>query len=89
MLAETGIDLRNGLARRNIETRDFHPADWVERKFRIGDVVLRGARLCLPCMRLERLTHPGVYAAMRDRGGLRANVLVGWTIRVGDRIEAI
>src|SRR5688572_13377690 len=33
LFAESGIDLRHGLARRNVETRDFHPADWVERKF--------------------------------------------------------
>ena len=88
IFAETGIDLRGGLHRRNLEVQDFRPADWLEKKFRIGDVVLRGARLCLPCRRLERLTEPGVYKAMRRRGGLRANVLAGGVLHLNQPLLA-
>jgi hypothetical protein len=45
---------------------------------------LRGQRLCEPCAHLERLTRPGVAAALLGRGGLRADILAGGRIRAGD-----
>ena len=58
-----------------------------EREFRIGDVVLCGARLCEPCSHLARLTEPGVLPALVHRGGLRADIVRGGRIRVGDAIR--
>jgi MOSC domain-containing protein YiiM len=59
----------------------------VGREFQVGDVRLRGQRLCQPCDHLESLTRPGVKAAYRDRAGLRAQILIGGVIRVGDLIS--
>lgn len=38
---------------------------------------------------LERLTRQGVAGALRRRGGLRADVVRGGTLRVGDRVEPV
>ena len=89
LLREHGIDLRDGRSRRNITTAGGSLAELNGRKFRIGGAVLRGARECAPCRHLERLIVAGLFDAMKGRGGLRANILEGGTIRVGDVIEPI
>ena len=45
--------------------------------FRVGDVVFRGIKSCPPCAHLEKLTRPGVRAALENRGGLRAEIVAG------------
>jgi len=89
VLAELGIDLSAGRHRRNLVTRGVALAELIGHRFRIGGVLLRGERLCLPCQHLERLTEPGVFAALKYRGGLRADVLEAGTIEVGDAIAAV
>jgi MOSC domain-containing protein YiiM len=89
VLRDHGIDLADGRSRRNIETVGIDLDDLNGRKFRIGEAVVRGARLCAPCRHLERLIGPGTYDAMLGRGGLRANILEAGVIRVGDVIEPL
>lgn len=76
-------------ARRNILTRGIALNHLVGREFSIGAVRLRGIMLCEPCKRVERLTRPGVMRALVHRGGLRAEILEGGLISVGDRIEPL
>jgi MOSC domain-containing protein YiiM len=73
--------------RRNIATRGVPLNHLVNRTFRVGEVLLRGTRLCEPCRYLDGLTRPGVMALLIHRGGLRAQVLTGGIIRVGDTIQ--
>jgi len=73
-------------ARRNIVTRGLRLNDMVGQFFRLGEVVLYGVRLCEPCPHLDKLTQPGVMAALVGRGGLRADVIEGGVIRVGDKV---
>jgi MOSC domain-containing protein YiiM len=87
VLRETAIDLSAGRSRRNLVTRGVRLADLNGRRFRIGQALFRGTRLCEPCAFLERLTEPGVFAALRGRGGLRADVLEGGLIRGGEAIS--
>ncbi len=75
-------------SRRNLVTRGIGLNALVGREFRIGQVLAYGQRLCEPCVHLQRLTHPGVVAALVHKGGLRADLLSDGEIRVGDRIEA-
>jgi MOSC domain-containing protein YiiM len=77
-----------GQARRNIVTRGIALNHLVEQEFRIGDVVLRGTRLCEPCAHMEKLTIKGTLRGLIHRGGLRAEIVKGGTIRVGDVIES-
>lgn len=86
---EAGIDLDPGEHRRNVETRDAALNHLVGTRFRVGEVVCRGERLCEPCDHLERLTEDGALDALVHRGGLRADVLEGGTIRPGDEIAPL
>jgi MOSC domain-containing protein YiiM len=56
-------------------------------KFRIGAALLRAVMPCQPCASMERKTQAGAFAALKGRGGLRAEVLEGDLIRVGDAVE--
>ena len=85
---EYGVELSPAEARRNIVTRGVALNHLVGREFRVGNVVLRGIRLCEPCEHLERLTRPGVLEALVHRGGLRAQIVSGGTIQVGDSISS-
>ncbi|MFU8868033.1 MOSC domain-containing protein [Natronococcus sp.] len=86
---EAGIELEPGEHRRNVETRDVALNHLVGQRFRVGDVVCRGDRLCEPCSHLQRLTQDGVLQALVHRGGLRADVLEDGTIRPGDVVELL
>lgn len=73
-------------ARRNIIVEGMRLNQLVGREFIVGEVVLKGVRLCEPCAHLEQLTTPGIVAAFQGRGGLRADIIKGGVIYKGDRI---
>ena len=83
---EYQVDLAAGATRRNVVTRDVPLNHLVGKEFRIGDVRVRGIRLCEPCDHLQRLTGLPVIKSLRHRGGLRAQILTGGLIRVGDQV---
>lgn len=83
---ETGIPLTVAESRRNVVTSGVRLNPLVGREFMVGNVKLRGQRLCHPCDHLQSITRPGVLKALVNRGGLRAQVIEGGTIRVGDRL---
>ncbi len=74
--------------RRNLLTRNVPLNHLVGCEFWVGDVKLRGTKLCEPCKYLEKLSGPGYLEALKHRGGLRADVLHGGTLRVGAEIRA-
>ena len=84
---EHGITLAPGQARRNLLTRGVPLNDLVGREFAIGEVCLRGLRLCEPCDHLEMLTQPGVKQGLCHRGGLRAQIVRGGLLQTGDAIQ--
>lgn len=86
---EAGIELAPGEHRRNIETRDVALNHLVGQRFRVGDAICRGDRLCEPCNHLQRITQDGVLQALTHRGGLRADILEDGMIRPGDAIEPL
>ena len=81
-----GIALEPAEARRNLVTRDVPLNHLVGRRFCVGQIRLQGIRLCEPCAHLQKLTRNGVLRALVHRGGLRANIVAGGTIRPGDPI---
>lgn len=83
---DLGIDLTRGEHRRNIATCGVPLNHLVGQSFRVGTAVLRGTRLCEPCSHLARVTQPEVLPALVHRGGLRADIVRGGTIRAADSI---
>jgi MOSC domain-containing protein YiiM len=73
-------------SRRNLLTRGVALNHLIGREFQVGDVRLRGIMLCEPCGHLEKLTVAGIREALVHRGGLRAQVIKGGTVKVGDDI---
>jgi MOSC domain-containing protein YiiM len=75
------------VARRNIVTRGVPLNHLVGSQFKVGEVVLRGMRLCEPCKHLARLAgDDDLKTALLHRGGLRAEIVTGGRIRVNDPI---
>ena len=83
---EFDLPLELGESRRNLVTRGVRLNDLVGKTFQVGEVVLKGHRLCHPCSHLQKMTRPGILKALVNRGGLRAEILVGGTIAIGDLI---
>lgn len=86
---ESTISLAPGAARRNVVTRGIALNHLVGREFRVGEARFRGLRLCEPCTHLEGLSGAGLKAGLHHRGGLRADIITGGTIHVGDAISAL
>jgi MOSC domain-containing protein YiiM len=83
------VELAAGEARRNIVTRNVPLNHLVGKEFAIGDVRIRGIRLCEPCDHLQKLTGKPVIKALLHRGGLRAQILTPGTISVGDVVTLL
>jgi MOSC domain-containing protein YiiM len=78
-----------GAFRRNLVTQDIRLNDLVGKRFVVGDALLEGKRLCEPCSHLAKLTTPTIVADMAHRAGLRARILRGGAIRVGDAVARL
>jgi MOSC domain-containing protein YiiM len=87
---EKKIEIEPASTRRNLVTRGVPLNHLVGKEFQVGEVRLVGIRLCEPCQYLEDLTIKGVLTGLIHRGGLRANIVSGGTIRTGDSVtEAV
>jgi MOSC domain-containing protein YiiM len=85
--AEYGIDLTGGRSRRQLVTRGVRLNDLVGQEFGVGPIRCRGVELCEPCMHLtELLGAPDLIKASAHRAGLRADILAGGRIAVGDSV---
>lgn len=83
------IEITAAESRRNICTRDVALNHLVGREFNVGAVRVRGIDLCEPCGTLERLCgQKGIVKGLLHRGGLRAEVVEGGVIRVGDPVTS-
>ncbi len=84
---EKGIILQPSDARRNLVTSGVPLNNLVGKKFNIGEVSMKGIRLCEPCEYLAKMTTPEVLTGLLHRGGLRAEILSEGIIRIGDTVE--
>ena len=85
--AEGPIKISASESRRNIATAGVPLNHLVGREFWVGDVRMRGTRLCEPCRYLDGLTQAGVMATLIHRAGLRAQILNDGVIRPGDTVK--
>ena len=73
--------------RRNLTTRGVPLNHLVGQYFRIGDCVLYGGRLNVPCLYLEHLLEKKVFKPLLNRSGLNCRIIAGGIIRTQNRIE--
>ena len=83
-----GVTVAGAETRRNLLTCGISLNHLVGREFRIGEVLVRGLKLCEPCGYLEKVTGKEVIKTLRHRGGLRAEIISDGAIKVGDVITA-
>ena len=87
--AASGLPFDAAMARRNLMTESADLDALVGRTFEIGEVVLRGIRLCEPCNYLARTTYPETLVGLVHRGGLRAQIVRCGVLRVGDAVRPV
>lgn len=81
-----GVQITPEQTRRNIITSGITLNDLVGCEFQIGNVQLRGLRLCEPCQYLADHTDTRVLQSMVHRGGLRAEIITEGIICINDII---
>jgi MOSC domain-containing protein YiiM len=86
LAATDGIVLAPGETRRNVTTRGIRLNELVGRRFRVGDVVCEGTRLCEPCQHLTDTLGKPILRPLVHRAGLRAHIVEGGEIAVGAEV---
>ena len=85
--ADHGLDLGPGGSRRQVLVRGVNLADFIGRRFRVGEIECEGEERCEPCQDLANVVKTQVVLKGLLHTGLRASVLKGGTIRGGDVVE--
>jgi hypothetical protein len=81
------LGLRADQLRRNIVTEGVALASLVGLRLRIGEALIEGVRPCDPCAYIEGFTRPGTMREIAGiRRGLRARIIRGGSVRLGDEI---
>jgi MOSC domain-containing protein YiiM len=86
---DTGIELSAAESRRQVLTRGIRLNDLVGAHFTVGGVECVGQEWCEPCSHLQGLTQEGVLRGLVHRGGLRADIVSGGRIAVGDTVAPL
>lgn len=85
--AQHGLDLDPAAARRQVLVRGIDLGDFVGRRFQVGELVCEGEERCEPCNHLAKLVGTQVVLRGLLHSGLRARILKGGMIRVGDEVQ--
>jgi MOSC domain-containing protein YiiM len=85
-VAETGLVLTPGQPRRNIVTSGVNLNLLCGKRFKIGAAVFEGRELCEPCSLFAKRTHREILKFFVGKGGLRARIVSGGDIHVGDQV---
>jgi MOSC domain-containing protein YiiM len=88
VVAQTGVPFSTIECRRNLITTGIDLDALIGKSFTVGEAVCEGVRACPPCVHLDELTGKKVMPALVRTGGLRARIVHGGVIRVGDSIES-
>ena len=85
--AASGLPFTAAAARRNIVTSGVDLNALAGQEFSLGEVRIRGLRLCEPCNYLAKITWPETLRGLVHKGGLRAQILTPGIVRAGDEIR--
>jgi MOSC domain-containing protein YiiM len=83
----TNLAMTPAMPRRNIVTEGVRLNALVGKRFRVGEAVFEGLELCEPCGKFARRTHREALKFFVGRGGLRARIVAGGVVKVGDALE--
>ena len=86
-----GKTIGPGVTRRNVTIAGLELRPEIGLRLRLGEALLEVSGDCAPCELMDEVLGPGAMDALRhDRSGVRARVLEGGRLSVGDavRVEA-
>ncbi len=85
---EHNLDITAEDFRRNIVVSNCDLNSLVDKEFQIGEVVLKGLRLCEPCKYLsDKLNNEEVLSQMIHKAGLRAQIIKSGSIDLNSQVE--
>lgn len=84
---EHGFDFDYGDFRRNIVTVGVDLNALVDQDFMLGDIRVKGIRLCEPCAHLAKLLTPEIMPSLVHKTGLRAQILDDGVLKLNDPIR--
>jgi MOSC domain-containing protein YiiM len=85
---EYNLDITAEDLRRNIVVSNCDLNSLVDKEFQIGEVVLKGLRLCEPCKYLsDKLDNEEVLSQMIHKAGLRAQIIKSGSIDLNSQVE--
>jgi MOSC domain-containing protein YiiM len=80
------LDIEPADMRRNIVTRGVVLRDLIGKTFSVGPVTLEGLEDNPPCKHLQKLAGKPLLKPMIEKGGIRARIVEGGTIKPGDAV---
>ena len=89
LAATEGIVLAPGETRRNVTTRGIRLNELVGRRFRVGEALCEGTRLCEPCQYLTDFVGKPILRPLTHRAGLRAHIVESGEIAVGVAVAEV
>ena len=81
-----GVSITPELLRRNLVIRGINLISLKKQVFQIGSAVFKTTGLCHPCSRMETVLGQGGYNAMRNHGGITAQIIQSGQIKIGDAL---
>ena len=72
-----------GVTRRNVIIRGVDLNTLIGKQFSVQGLMFEGVSECTACHWMDDAIAPGALSALQGRGGLRARVLSGGTLRAG------
>ena len=72
--------------RRNIIISGVNLCELIGRRFIVGEVHFEGMAHCNPCTWMNAMIGEGAYTLMKGRGGLRARVIEGGELALGETL---
>jgi len=84
---EHGLDLNPANARRQVLVRGVDLGQLIGMRFMAGELECEGEERCEPCSHLVKLVGTQVVLKGLLHSGLRARIVRGGTIRVGDQVR--
>ena len=85
-VVRTGLALTPEQPRRNIVTRGINLNSLCGKRFKVGAAIFEGLALCEPCGLFAKRTHREALKFFVGKGGLRARIVAGGEVCVGDRV---
>ncbi len=84
-----GENITADMLRRNLLIRGINLISLKKQTFQIGSAVFKTTGLCHPCSRMETVLGQGGYNAMRNHGGITAQIIQSGQIKIGDGLSVL